>query len=106
MTTRALSIVDLARVLGKSQDWLRDHWRKLVRDKKLPPPLLDEGHPTWDAGQVYAMIDAKLPAAVRANAAAYRAALEAAVLSPRDAISTNEIAEHRNKLDARFGSAS
>lgn len=105
MTTRALSINDLARVYGKGPQWMRDHWRNLVAAKKLPPPILEVGTPTWDAGQVYAMIDAKLPAAVRANAAAFRAAVEAAVLAPRDAIADDEIAEARRKLDARFGGA-
>lgn len=104
MSTRALTIDDIARQMGRSRDWLSDHWRDLVAAKKLPPPLVERGTPTWDAAQVYAMRDRHLPAAVRATAAAIRAAYDAAA-SPESALYEDELAQWRDKLDRRFGNS-
>ncbi|HRN83252.1 MAG TPA: hypothetical protein PK857_00410 [Hyphomicrobium sp.] len=103
MTMRALTLPEVAAGLGRSAEWLSAHWRRLVAEKKLPPPLIERGGPTWDAAQLYAMLDKHLPAAVRANAAAIRAAFDAAHASPRDALHTDELAEWRARLDKRFG---
>lgn len=102
MTFRALTLDDLAREFGRGRDWMSDHWRDLVATKKLPPPLVERGPPTWDAAQVYALRDKHLPAAVRANAAAIRAAFDAAS-QPTDPLYHDDVAEDRKRLDTRFG---
>lgn len=103
MIIKAVSTRELAEMFGKSYAWMGANWRSLVKKKVLPPPLLgDEGHPTWDAAQVYAFMDGKLPAAARANAAAFRAALDAAISAPTDAHARDEVLEARRELDQRF----
>lgn len=104
MTTRALTIDDIARMRGRSREWVSDQWRRLVKEGKLPPPIENSatGSPVWDAAQVFAVLDKHLPAAVRANAAAIRAAYDAAHASPHDALYDDELAGWRRKLDARF----
>jgi hypothetical protein len=108
MTTRALTIDDIARIRGRGREWVSDHWRRLVKEGKLPPPIEQSatGSPTWDAAQVFAVMDKHLPAAVRANAAAIRAAYDAAHGAPGDAIYDDELAEQKAKLDRRFSGTS
>lgn len=103
MSYRALTIEDIAREYGRTVDWMSRNWRNLVGAKKLPVPLLDVGSPTWDAAQVYAYRDKHLPAAMRAVAAAHRAAFDAASSTPDDAIHSDTVVNDKRKLDARFG---
>lgn len=103
MTLRAYTLDDLARDHGRSRDWASGHWRGLVAAKRLPPPLVESGAPTWDAAQVYAIRDKHLPAAVRATAAAIRAAYDAAHATPADARWQDELDDWRRRLDRRFG---
>jgi hypothetical protein len=105
MTLRAMTIDDLAAELGRTREWLSDHWRRMVKEKKLPAPLLERGSPTWDRAQVYAVRDKALPPAARPMAAAFRAAMDAAHATPEDAAYHDEEAADRRRLDARFGGA-
>lgn len=102
MTTRALTIHDIGRELGRTADWVSRNWDKLVREGKLPPPLLEGGPPTWDAAQVYAVRDRKLTPQQRVFAAAFRAAQDAAATAPAERLHENEIARDRERLDRRF----
>jgi hypothetical protein len=102
MTTRALTVHDIGRELGRTAEWVSRHWRGLVRSGKLPPPLIEAGGPTWDAAQVYAVRDKPLTPPQRAVAAAFRAALDAAHASPVDRLYDDELARDRARLDRRF----
>lgn len=103
MSNRAYTIDDLAREYGRSRQWAADNWRRLVREKKLPPTLSDTGSPVWDPAHVYAYRDKALPPAARVIAAALRAAMDAAHATPADAIHQDQVSEGRRRLDARFG---
>lgn len=102
MTTRALTIHDIGRELGRTAEWVSRHWHELVAKGKLPPPLLDAGSPTWDPAQVYAVRDRKLTPPQRAIAAAFRAALDAAATAPGERLHDDALAADRAKLDKRF----
>jgi hypothetical protein len=105
MTARAMSASQLAAELGRKPEWLRAHWQRLVRERRIPKPIAgaDGGPLSWNTAQVSAFLDRELPVALRSAAAAYRAALAAAELE----LVTNhseELAtvEARQRLDARF----
>lgn len=104
MIMRHLTISEVAAELGRSTDWLYDHWRGLVREKKLPPPVMghDGGALAWSAAQVYATLDKDLPAHLKAAAAAYRAAASAYVLTHADPDAGRAVADDRARLDRRF----
>jgi hypothetical protein len=106
MSIRAYTLDDVAREFGRSRDWASKHWPDLVRDKKLPEPLLKTGSPVWDRAHVYAHRDKHLSPAARATAIAWRAALDAAHAAPADAVHQDEIADSRKRLDRRFGGTS
>lgn len=98
-----LTTITLGRVLGRSQTWVLDNWKREVLAKRLPAPLNGGLHPlVWDAAQVYAYIDRALPAKERRFAAAFRAAQLAAASAPPT--SEAEIAA-RERLDARFAAS-
>lgn len=104
MTSRALSAADVGRELGRSADWIHSNWQKLVAEKKLPPPIIETGGLTWSAAQVYAVLDRHLPPAQRAGAAAYRAALAAALQAPGDLSELDDIEQSRLRLQQRRAS--
>lgn len=97
---QALSLADVARELGKSEDWLGRHWRQLVKDKALPKPIL-ANHLVWSAAQVYAVLDKDLTPVQRVAAAAYRAAEAAARATVAN--DSGSVAAHRVRLDRQFG---
>lgn len=100
MTSLTFSAAELAAELGRSLDWFYDNWPRLVTDKALPPPLHNGAQPLrWSRAQVYAVLDRALSKDQRAHAAAYRAALDAAGGSTREA---QAIAASRARLDERF----
>jgi len=104
MTARALTAADVGRELGRSADWIYDNWRKLVAEKKLPAPIIEAGGLTWSAAHVYAVLDKSLTPAQRATAAAYRAALAAALTAPDDFTELDDIQASRQRLDQRMAS--
>lgn len=93
----ALTLRDVARELGRSEDWVARNYTFLVDKKGMPAPLHPNGTLTWSPPGFYAWLDSRLPPALRPHAAAYRAALEAATAKPSD-----DVAEARARLDARF----
>lgn len=101
MSARALTAADVGREFGRSADWIYDNWRRLVAEKKLPAPIIEAGGLTWSAAHVYAFLDRHLTAAQRANAAAYRAALEAALAAPGDLSELDDIQASRHRLDQK-----
>lgn len=104
MTARALTAADVGREFGRGADWVYDNWRRLVAEKKLPAPIVEAGGLVWSAAHVYAVLDRGLTAAQRANAAAYRAALEAALTAPGDLTELDDIQASRLRLDQRMAS--
>lgn len=102
MTARALTAADVGRELGRSADWIYDNWRKLVAQKRLPAPIIENGGLTWSAAQLYAVLDRGLTPSQRASAAAYRAALEAALTAPTDFTELDDIQASRKRLDERL----
>jgi hypothetical protein len=104
MTSRAFTAADVGREFGRSADWIYDNWKKLVAEKKLPPPIVEAGGLTWSAAHIYAFLDRQLTPAQRATAAAYRAALQAAMTAPGDLSELDDIQQSRARLDARRAS--
>lgn len=92
----ALSLADVARELGRSEDWVARNWQHLADRKGMPRPLHPNGTLAWSSPGFYAWLDKDLPPALRPHAAAYRAAF-AAALAPAD-----DVAQSRATLDARF----
>lgn len=101
MPARALTDREVAGELGRSADWLHRNWRGLVAGKKMPAPIHEQGALVWPAAHFYAWLDRDLPPALRASAAAFRAALDAAH-APRDPIADLEIEKWREHLNGRF----
>jgi hypothetical protein len=104
LSSRALTAADVGRELGRSADWVHANWHKLVAEKKLPPPIIEAGGLTWSAAHVYAFLDRGLPPAQRATAAAYRAALAAALTAPGDLTELDDIEQSRQRLALRRAS--
>lgn len=102
MSLRALDATQVAAELGKSRSWLYDNWRQLVAAKRLPPPVSEAGGLCWNAAQVYAVLDRGLTAEQRAGAAAFRAALAAALASRSDIANDDAVAEARQRLASKF----
>lgn len=106
MSLRALDASQVAAEFGRSPSWLHLHWRELVAAKRLPPPIAEAGGLAWNAAQVYAVLDKGLTAEQRTLAAAYRAALTAAVASRRDIDQDDAVAAARQRLASKFASPS
>lgn len=102
MTLRPYTIDDLARDHNRSRDWASDNWSRLVKEGKLPAPLIEKGGPVWDLAQVYAVRDKALPPAARPVAAAFRAAFDAAHAAPAEAIFDDQVVSDRRRLVRRF----
>lgn len=102
MPTRALTVDDVATELGKSRGWLAANWRRLCRDERLPTPVIENGHPTWDPAQFYAWKDREVAAELRPIVAAYRAAFDA-VQSAQSRVSQDNIEERRRELNRKYG---
>ncbi|WP_414462926.1 hypothetical protein [Hyphomicrobium sp. DY-1] len=98
---RSLTAADVGREFGRTAEWVHANWRELVKEKKIPAPILESGHVTWSAAQFYAILDRKLTAQQRAVAAAFRIAQDAA-LTPQDLDQLDAIAADRAALDQRF----
>lgn len=101
-----LTAAELAAELGREVNWIYANWRELAANKKLPRPLHGGTKPlAWSRAHVYAYLDKDLPAALRANAAAIRAA--AAAAAGHGLVATSEAQREddwRDKLDRQFGS--
>jgi hypothetical protein len=78
MPSRALTAAEVAKEFGRSKSWLHENWRQLVAKRIIPPPLIEEGHPTWSKAQLWAYLDKPLPTEFQSLIAAHRAALDAA----------------------------
>ncbi len=91
----ALTVRDVARELGRSEDWLARNWHYLCDKQGMPRPLHPNGTLTWSPPAFYAWLDKDLPPSLKPHAAAYRAAFLAAT-------SDNDVARARQELDARF----
>ncbi len=101
----ALSVKELGRELGRSPSWVYKNWEELVIQKVIPAPIIETGGPVWSAAQVYAYLDRKLTPAQRAAAAAYRAALAAALATPKEVAELDEVEAARATLARRFAPA-
>ena len=104
---RTLDLEQCAAELGRSADWLRNHWRRLVADERMPRPVSGDtgngGKLAWNSAQLYAWLDRRLTPAERAAAAAYRASAEAyADTAAGRPNAVAEIAASRERLDARL----
>lgn len=99
---RALSVDEVAAELGRSVDWLHRHWRGMVDEKKLPPPLPGGGALAWSAAQLYAVLDKPLTREQRALAAAFRAAEAVARQAGGGLDDQDEIEASRARITARF----
>lgn len=97
---RAFTLAETAAELGRSADWLEDNWSRLVREKGMPMPLHEKGHKVWSAAHLYGWMDRDLTPRQRIAAAAYRAAVEAAMPAARR--EADAIADARNRLDDKF----
>jgi hypothetical protein len=95
----ALTLAQVADELGRSERWLASHWRQMVKDGRLPKPILST-HLVWSAAHVYAVLDRELTPAQRIAAAGYRAA--AAAMRAAITNDTGAIAEHRARLEQQF----
>jgi predicted DNA-binding transcriptional regulator AlpA len=102
MPARALTAEEVAAELGRSKAWIYEHWRRLVAEGRIPPPISEAGHLVWSAAQLYAYLDRDLPAKLRPLVAAHRAALDAAAAAPRERIAGDAIEAARAGLDRRF----
>lgn len=100
--TAALTAEEVAAQFGHSRTWIYENWRRLVAEKRLPPPLEEAGHLVWSAAQVYAYLDKDLPENLRALTAAHRAAMDAAAAAPKNFANDQTVESHRAALDARF----
>jgi predicted DNA-binding transcriptional regulator AlpA len=101
MAARSLTALQVAAELGRSRDWLYEHWRDLVAREKMPPPVGEAGCLAWNAAQFYAWLDRDLTLAQRAACAAYRAAMDAYRGEP-DPADTTYIAHRRAALRQQF----
>lgn len=101
MAARSLTATQVAAELGRSRDWLYDHWRNLVAHEKMPPPVGEAGCLAWNSGQFYAWLDRDLAPQQRAAAAAYRAAMDA-YRGEQDPADTNYVAHRRAALRQQF----
>ncbi len=107
MPARALTLAEVARELGRTDDWLARHLPELIREEGMPKPLHRSGARVWSAAQIYAWLDRNLPPKQRIAAAAYRAALEAATSPVASSLmAPDESTAWRGKLEERFGIAS
>lgn len=98
-----LNAEELAEELGRTKSWLYEHWRELVSEKRLPPPLLGGAMPlTWDRAQFYAFKDRTLTRPEQVAAAAYRAARDAADNSRVVATRSRRVVSDASALDAKF----
>lgn len=96
-----LTADELADELGRSTDWLYDHWRDLVTRKQLPPPLHETVPLAWSRAQVHAFLDRGLNRDQQAAAAAYRAAAAAAEHARHTHRGTERVRRSRAQLDAQ-----
>lgn len=93
----ALTLRDVAAELGRSTDWLKHHWRGEVRAGRLPAPIHERGGLVWSAPVLHAFLVRDQPPEIQAAAAAYRAALSAALAPPDD-----DVEAWRHKLAAEM----
>ena len=96
----ALSLRDVARELGRTEEWTARNHAYLTQKKGMPAPLHPNGTLVWSAPQFYAWLDSELPAALRPHAAAYRAAFDAAQASGTD----DDLAAARSRIKERISS--
>jgi hypothetical protein len=106
MPTRALTAEEVAKEFGRSKAWLYQNWERLVRERIIPPPLIEEGHLTWSKAQLWAYLDKPLPKEFQSLVAAHRAALDAAAVSQIERGTADAIERGREKLSRRFASKS
>lgn len=102
MPSPALTAAEVAAEFKCSKTWIYDNWRRLVAEKRLPPPIMETGHLVWSAAQVYAYLDKKIPKDLRPFVAAHRAAMNAAASAPADREATEDVEYWREKLDRRY----
>ncbi len=101
----ALSATEVAAELGRSKDWLYANWKKLVRDRGMPPPLHAPqrgAELVWSRVQFFAWLDKDLSPEMKNRVAAIRTAIEA-FKGNLEAHEQAEIAKWRAHLDEKFG---
>jgi len=110
MTGPSMGVVELARELGRTDNWLLNHWRELVMEKKMPAPInggrQGTGTLVWSRAQIYAWLDRDLTPQMQIAAAAYRAAAAAAAGVYHTGGEERAIAEHHDRLMKKYGRAS
>lgn len=98
--TSTLTLRETAAAIGRSPDWFGRHWRDLVRDHGMPPPLPPaDAHPVWSRLQIEAWLDQDLPPALARRVTVLRQ-VEAAVAADPEA--SLEVLRARDEMDRRF----
>lgn len=105
-----LTIATLAEELGRSQSYIRHHWRELVTRHGLPRPISGADIATtggggalcWSRAHIYAWLDRQMPPPQRAAAAAWRAASTSYAAGGATA-DDEQITTHRERLNRQFG---
>lgn len=105
MPARALTVTELAAELGRSKEWLYEHWQHLCEKKGMPRPLIEGGSLSWSAPQIYAWMDRPLTKEQRACTAAYRAAFEAAIIAPKTLNVADELIEATERMNTKWRAA-
>lgn len=105
MTGPAMTIVEVAAELGRAETWMRDHWRELVAREAMPAPVngIASGALVWSRAQIYAWLDRELTQPMQIASAAYRAAAAAAAGIHHTGGEERSIADHRARLDRKYG---
>lgn len=97
---RALTLVETAALIGKSQTWLRDNHARLTGERGFPAPIPTGGPLHWDAAAVHGwLLTTAHNKAVRDAAAMLRAAEAAIAGNGGSAAVDSAVAE----LNKRFG---
>lgn len=102
MPARALTAEELAAEFGRSKQWIYEHWKRLVAEGRLPPPLMEAGHLVWSKAQVWAYLDKPLPPKFQGLVAAHRACLDVARTTPAERIGDEVIERDRERLNRRL----
>lgn len=86
LSAKTVAIGELAAALGRSEEWLRRHWRKLQAEAGMPPRV--PGTWVWPRSLVEQWIEQRLPCE----------AATAEVVTPIAALIANENQRLRNRI--------
>ena len=93
-----IGAAEVARLLGRSTDWLYRNYAMLQSRDGFPPPILRHGELAWATVHLHAWLDRQLPACLQEAVRAIR--LAEAALAETD--QQHEIDAWRDRLARRF----